>query len=331
LKFFDLKKSLSSGETSAVYYFYGEDRFLVQRGIELIKERFLKNDFDYNIFDCSKITGENLINLVTALKSYPMLSEKRIVLAEGLNITDKDYKSYLEDYFNNPNSSSILLITESESSIKKFDFKKLRGVTNVDCNRGEASVIIKWIYTEFKKAGIEADTEAIELMCDYTLCSMTRLSNETVKLIDYSKGGRIDIDAVKKLVAKDSDYQLYEMTNEIAKGNFNNAIVILNDLKDKGINEQILLIKIFSYFRSLFHISVSDKTNKELSSVLKVKEYAVKMMRMQAQSFSKKNLKLIVEEIAKYDAAVKSGKIDIINALQITVYNILMKSNSKVM
>ena len=330
MKFFDLKKSIADGEPAPIYYFYGDDRYLVQRGIEMLKERFLKEpDFNFNIFDCSKLNGEGLLNLVSALKSYPFFSEKRIILAEGLNLTEKDYKNYLENYFNEPFSSTILIITESESA-KKFDLKKLRTVTNVDCNRGESATIIKWIYTEFKRAGIEADAEAIELMCDYTLCSMTRLITETVKLIDYSKGNKIDIDTVKKLVSKDSEYQLYEMTNEVAKGNFKNAMLILEDLKNKGINNQILLIKLFSYFRNLFHISVSKKTNKELSEIFKVKEYAVKMMRLQAAAFSKKNLRLIVTELSMLDAKSKSGRINIDDALQLSVFNILMKNNATV-
>jgi DNA polymerase-3 subunit delta len=329
LKFFDLKKSINGGEVSPIYYFYGDDRFLLQRGIEMLKERFLQEpDFNYNIFDGSKMTGDSFLNLLSALKSFPLLSEKRIVLAEGLNITDKDYKNYLESYFIEPLESTIFIITESENQTKKFDFKKLRSVNSVNCNRGDSTTISKWIYSEFKKAGLQADSDAIELMCDYTLCSMTRLSTETAKLIDYAKGSKIDIELVKKLVAKESEYQLYEMTNEIAKGNYNSAFVILNDLKNKGVNNQLLLIKIFSYFRNLFHIAISSKTNKELSEILKVKEYAIKMMKIQASAFSSKNLRIIVSEFAKLDSMSKSGGIDSDDALQLGVFNILMKNNA---
>jgi len=329
LKFFDLKKSISGGEVSPIYYFYGDDRFLIQRGIEMLKERFLQEpDFNYNIFDGNKLTSDGILNILSALKSFPLISEKRIVLVESFNITDKDYKNYLESYFKEPLNTTILIITESENQTKKFDFKKLSSVNAVNCNRGDSTTISKWIYSEFKKAKIDIDTDAIELMCDYTLCSMTRLITETAKLIDYSAGSKIDIEIVNKLVAKESEYQLYEMTNEIAKGNYKTALIILNELKNKGFNNQILLIKIFSHFRNLFHIAISSKTNKELSEIIKVKEYAIKMMKIQAAAFTVKNLRLIVSEFAKLDALSKSGGIDSDDALQLGVFNILMKNNA---
>ena len=130
--------------------------------------------------------------------------------------------------------------------------------------------------------------------------------------------------AVEMVVTKDADYQIYELAENIANGKTDKAYETLKSMLTKNESEQKLFVSIYYHFRRLFYSLISVASDSELAKSLGVHEYAVKKARQQAKKFTPKRLKGIVDKLAEYDTAFKSGKLTLTDALFNSIFNIII-------
>ena len=287
MKFVHFKKSLDEG-VSPIYLFDGEEEYFKERGEEMLKERFLgEPSLNYSAFHGESLKGAALTSLVVAAQSFPFMSEKRIVKVTNLYPSERDYETYLRSYFEHPPESTILLIVNASSPKgKAYDLKKAPNVTNVDCSKADDETILRWIYAQFRRAGIAADTECCERLLEYCLGDMSRIAGETEKLLAYgAKDKKISSNDVDAVVYRDTDYKIYEMTNALGAKNYGKYLSVMSELFERGIDAMAVLNSLCSYFRGLFELSLMNKTDAEAAAVLGMKEYAVKMNRRQLASW----------------------------------------------
>ena len=162
MKFVLFKNSLKEG-AAPIYLFDGEEEYFKERGEEMLKERFLgEPSLNYSAFHGEALKGAALTSLVAAAQSFPFMSEKRIVRVTDFYPTEKEYETYLKGYFENPSADTILLIVNSSRPKGKFDLKKMPNVTYVDCGKADEETVLRWIYTQFRRAGVRADTDCCE-------------------------------------------------------------------------------------------------------------------------------------------------------------------------
>ncbi|MBQ9481474.1 MAG: DNA polymerase III subunit delta [Clostridia bacterium] len=303
MKYSELKRSLANG-IEPVYILTGSDDFLRNYAVSLIKDRCVSMP-DLNF---ASVDGENMSiaaeSVYTSLVSFPFMSDKRmVVLKEYYPTADELKKNGLAEYLKNPLETSVLAFNNRK------DCRALEkaGAVTVDCNP-DMALCVGWICNEAKKNSLSVSPAVAGKIAEYSLLDFTKINSELGKLIDYcAESGTIDMKAVDEVVHKDSEYQVYEMVERISSGNFDDAYSILTDLLSKNESEQRLFISIYSHFRRMLHVAVSDAKNSELAEVLGVKEYAVKMTRMQTRKFPVKRIKSICEKFSFYDAAFKRG------------------------
>lgn len=311
MKFVLFKKSLEEG-AAPVYLFDGEEEYFKERGEEMLKEKFLgEPSLNYTSFRGETLKGDAISSLIAAAESFPFMSEKRIVKVTDFYPTEREYTAYLKKYIENPQSTTILLIVNSDRSKgKSFDLKKVKGITWVDCSKADEDTVLRWIFTQFKRNGIAIDTECCERIMRYCLADMSRIVGETQKLLAYAgKGKTITGDDVDAIVYRDADYKIYEMTNALGMRNFGKYETILTELLGKGMDEMGVLNSLCSYFRNMFEIALLHKPDAETAAALGMKEYAVKMSRRQAEAFGHIRVKSCYFRILDTVNAVKSGKI----------------------
>ena len=176
MKFRELKKSLAEG-VKPIYLITGEDSFFIERSIALICNACLAQpDLNLTRFDGKEIKGETE-KLVSALLSYPFMSEKRVVLVKEYYPLAQDLKK-LASYFSSPCDTTVFLIADSSPC---EGIAKQSNVTVVDCAKGEISLLAGWIRARAGKDGVSFDDRAIGLLIDYCQSDMTRIAGETRK------------------------------------------------------------------------------------------------------------------------------------------------------
>lgn len=318
MKFTEFKNRLSDGEERSIYLFEGEDAYFGARGLTLLKEKFVTEpQLNFASFDNVKDVEE----LAASLFGLPFMSKKRLTAVREFYPDKKDIKGKLKTYLENPPPESILAIINSSNceNLKKFD-----SVTVVDCGKSDVQLLVRWIKAEAAKSNVYIDGESAKLVAEYCLSDMTRIENETHKLIDYAgEGGAVSAADVNNLVAKDAEYKIYEMTDYIAKRKADKALTVLKDMLYKGEPPQKLLVSIYNYFRKLLMVSISDMSKEELCKALNMKEYAMQKTMSQAAQFKPRSLKNAVDMLADADYGIKSGVLSADGKLFSVVFKIM--------
>lgn len=308
-----LKLRLKDGLKNC-YIMNGDDYYLYQRGYEMIKK---VADIQLEDFNLVKFDDENfsMKALLDSCKVMPMGSDKRLILLKNINKVTENDKKELESYLTTPVESTIIIIFDY------FDkFSSIKGADMVDCKRFDNKTALAVIANEFEKRGKQISTEAGQTLLDYCNGYLTRINCELDKLAYYDLTSPIITKKmVEELVNKDTDYVIYELTEALGQKNGDKALKIL----EKMIKEQGVLGLITNHFRRLFFIAISDMTDNALSSLLGVKEYAIRKQREQVKNFSKLQLKKIYALLEEVDFKIKSGAMMAETALNYLALSIL--------
>lgn len=321
MKFEELKNNLKS-KIEPAYLLMGVDEFLLSSAYNLIVKYSGMQMEDLNLIKF----GEGIIDMkdvVRALNTLPVFCDKKIVyldirmskLNELKNIKD------LQEYLECPNMSSVLIVNLGSNDIKFID----KNIEIIDCNRLGINIVSLKIKQIANMSNKNISEETIKLLYDYTLGDLAKITVELNKLISYvGDKDSIEISDIKELVTPSLEYQVFELTDALAKKNSIRVYQIISDMKAKKDEFRTLPAIIFSHFRRLFMVALNqDKNRMELSKLLGVKEYAVKMSMQQAGLFSKSQLKKINELLSQVDFDLKQSNMSIDNAVGLIILKIL--------
>ncbi len=319
MKYTEFKNGVESGKVHPAYLFEGEDSFFSVQGLNLLVDRFIdEKSLNYAELNLEETdVGE----IIASLDALPFLSQKRMVVLREYYPKAEEVKK-LAKYFENPNESSILVILNGKSN---EGLKKIDNVCLVECSKMDASTIARWVKGECHNNGIEIDLETSRLLAEYCLCDMTRVKVEVQKLCAFALDkGEIIKDDIELMVSKDSDYKVYQMTDFIAKKQFDNALSVISEMLSRGEPHQRILISVYYYFRKLMHIAISDKSDLELSKLFNSSEYGIKKIRQQAKLFKVRALKNAVDYLCDADFNFKSGKASVEDEMWLSVFKIMV-------
>lgn len=319
MKYVEFKNGVENGQTFSVYLFEGEDIFFREKGFSLLKSRFVSEP-GLNL--ASFGADVELSELIASLNGYPFMSQKRMTVIREFYPKQDVFKSGLKEYLENPSDCSLFVILNEKphEAFKKFD-----SVCVVECGKADWSLLVKWIKAECGRAGVSIDGETAKLLAEYCSLDMTRIDNETSKLISFvGSGGVIDVDVLDNMVTKDTEYKVYEMTDYVAKRKFDKALTVIKDMMAKGETSQRIITAVYYYFRKLLHVAISDKTNAELAKLLGMQEFAVRKTKEQAVKFKKKALKNAVDWLTDLDYKIKNGLFDADDGMYVSVFKIML-------
>ena len=317
MKFTELKKSLKT-EIKNCYMLKGDDEFLLGRSYELIKDAcniqmpelnilLFKEDVDFD-------------NVSKALETLPVFDEKKIIYVK---LSSKDFKNEnkLTEYFGQVNSSTIFIVSVGTTGYLKSYEKNFE---IVDCNRLNRDFIFPFVVAELKKNSKTISKDACEYLCDYTNCDLSKIVNELTKLTSYI-GEReiISVDDVKLLVNKSVEFQIFELTEALARKNESKVYEILSVLKTRKDEFRGLVALIYKHFRRLFMVSISGESKSDLAKLLGVHEYAITKSQEQARMFTKKQLKEINDICHQIDFDIKQSNMTPENAIEFLILKIL--------
>lgn len=308
-----LKKRLSEG-LARVYVVEGDDYYLFDKALLMIKNAcgITLDDFNVNVFDEESFSTDKLF---AATELLPIIDEKRLVVIKGGKLSEGDKKRTTEILLHIPKTTVVVVLDYN----KNFEFLK-KDFVLVDANRMDKELVKKLITAYLARISKKIDADAMDELIESCNGYLTRIMNELNKLVCFDLDGEnITKESVDKLVNKDIEFSVFELTEALSKKDGDKAIRLLKLMeKDQGV-----FALISNQFRRLFYASISDLTNAELAGLLGVKEFAIMKARQLAKGFSKAQLKKICSLLEEMDYAVKSGAMLQTNALYLLVFNIL--------
>lgn len=300
MKFVELKQNLKT-KVDSVYLLEGDDRYCLHGAIELIEKQLNLSmpDLNMQIFDEGKFT---LTEVLDAASVFPFGDEKRLIVVWNYG-TGKDAK-LLEDYIKSGSHCCVIVFVSSQPN----DFtKKIKPiVTYVDCNKLDDVVLYKWIINFVGKNGKKIEEGAVKTLIRYCNNNLSKINSEAGKLCTMD-GEVITGQMVQLYVVPDKEYQIYELTDAIAKRDRARAFDIVGTMLERDKNFVGVVQYLYGSFRKLFYIALSKDSDDELAQKFNCKPYAIKMSRQQARLFSPKQLKRINSELSSEEFLIKTG------------------------
>lgn len=134
---------------------------------------------------------------------------------------------------------------------------------------------------------------------------------------------------MKALVAPDTEFQIYELTNALSRGDNKKVLAVYNALLARGEKGATLLSLLENQYRRVFHTALNQgKRDEEIAAYFGVKPYSVKVARDVAARYTQQSLKKIVDMLTELEYSFKSGKMTDTEAVDYAVSYLIKKEKN---
>lgn len=300
MKFIELDEHLKKG-ISSFYVISGEDAYCRTSAAEKIVAAAHIALPEINFTE----TESNVQAVMEAAVCLPVMSERRVVKAREV-YPSQSQTEIIKGYLKSPNEGTTVIIVNENKSL----IEKLKGAVSVDCSKLETGVLVRWITADLKRSGKLISPENALSIAEYCLKDMSMISLETEKL---SNSGEREItrEIIEKLVSRETDYSVFELTDKIALKDVKGAMEILDGLLSAGVEPVYILGSVYSFFRRMFY-SVNSKGSgkEEIAAALGVKEGAVTFAMKKGNLFGAVKLRKLMKMCLEADYDIKTSAAD---------------------
>ena len=312
-----------------ILFFYGEDTYRLNQKLRELKEKFISaslGDTNLSMVDGETATFDEIVRQILAM---PFLSKKRLVIIKNLlSGAKKEVLEKMNEFLAKvPEATVFVLAEEGVPDRRTTLFKKLNQPKLAqEFNLLDEERLRRWVKLEIEKTGAAIEPAALSKLIDYIGSDLWRMSNEIQKLSAYSK--RLTIENIELLVQPQIQSNIFDLMDRIADRNLEKSMKELYQLFDNGKPEHYILSMIVYQVRNLILIKnlLTRYPNVSMQTIGRktfLHPFVIKKTLLQVKNFTLEKLKNIYQKLVDFDIAVKTGKIEPGNALNLLIVEIV--------
>lgn len=257
--FQDLKAALKNRDIGRLYFFHGEETFLLNHYLGQIRKQLL--DEVTESFNSHRFTAEtfDLAEFIDAVENLPMMAEHTMVQVDDVDLfkmNETDRNKMAEVLNDIPDYCTVIFtfITvewKPDKRLKKLWEAVDKNGSIVEFAKQEQRELISWVSRHFAAHKKKISNDLCAYLIEITGGTMTALNGEIDKICAYSGADEIkrsDIDAVTEPVL---DALVFDMTDLISSGAFDKAFQKLQQLLKMQQEPLAVLGAIGGHFRRL--------------------------------------------------------------------------------
>ena len=322
MKFVELKNSLKTNIQN-VYVIYGQDRFLQDKSINLLKQFAVDNFLDMN-FSVYNDENLNVQKIIEEAQTLPFMTKYRFILMRDCfsKLSESD-KKMIQNYIASPVQTTVFVMCADERNefLKKIESKSI----GVDCSFLDMKTLHGIVPSMCKAQGKQITMNALNNLIEYCTFDLARIENEIEKLACYCDGDVITPEDVEVNVAKMLDYETYKLANAICHRDSGTAMKIFQYVLQQKGSTQYVIGALGNFMRRYFYLQATRQDPNLCMSTFKIGEYPYKMMIMESGVLKKSELMNSLNAILQADYEIKSGRQTDENAL----YSLIMYLTTK--
>ena len=314
----ELKKDIKEKMPGRLYFFYGEETFLLQHYLGLLRKLLV--DELTESFNFHKLTAEtfDIHGFADAVENLPMMAERTMVWVDEVDLfklNEADRTKAAEIIADIPEYCTVVFtystaLWNPDKRFKKLWDAALQNGKMVEFAKQEQRDLIAWITRHFAAEHKHISPELCSYLIDLTDGTMTALSAEISKIASYSGADTItksDIDAVTVPVLGAA---VFQMTDHLSEGNYGVALVKLRQLLTMQEEPLGILGAIGMHFRRLGAgrtLLDNGKNAVDLARLCNISEYAARKTISAASRFSASFYARATELILETDRQMKTS------------------------
>ncbi len=304
------EKELKSGKLKRVYFFYGDEYFLIERALNHAIEKIIPEnvrDFNLDLLYGEDVSGDRIIQIATAI---PMMAQKRLVIVKNIDRLSAEGKTLLLKYAARPASQTTLILVSNHSDLKKFHKDLLKHAVGVQFKSLTERRLFQWIQEEVQNRGKRITPRATQLLLARSGRSLQEISNEIDKLLQFTKEkSEIDETAVEGLVGVSKAFNIFEVWDSIGEKKFMRTVAIVRQMLELGESPIYIVTMLTSYFTKLLRIKMLQAKGlpaKEIAAKTHTPPYFIEKYFRQAKNYSEAKIVANFRYLLAADQNLKS-------------------------
>lgn len=299
-----------------IYVYQSTNEYLLRKAVD---ERVLKlgvDPFNFMRYDLIETGSDEVLE---DLQTISFFSDQKLIvvrhIASILDATEDIINAWVK-YLEKPNPDVVLIIEISEDlplthplgdALSKYAYiEKIK-----DPKQEEYPTFVKEI---FDADGYEITDAAVDLLLERTNYDLTLLNQEAEKLelYTYDRKEIKEID-VMKLVSRNLEEHIYELTNALLDNHQAKTVEIFHDLIARNEDPLRILNFIVNKMRELMHAKIMiDKglRQDEIAEYFHMTSGRAYYMIKNARNVHIQKLEDHLQKLGQLDFDIKSGKID---------------------
>ena len=298
-----------------VYLYYGASEYILRKEINKLLEDLNVDQFNVVKYD---LLESNFNEVIEELQTISFFSGQRVVLVSGVlelyKLDEYDQQRFIQ-YLENPNPDTILIMYSSQINEDNLPITRAINlyakITKMqDIKKHDLDLIIK---KSFEEDGYQIGSEAISELIERTNGDYPTIEQEITKLKLYAYDHKtINVQAIRLLVSKNFDVNIFELSSAIVAGDKTKAIQIYYDLLVSNINPIGIVSYLSGRIRELIHTGLllnRDYSQDMIAKHFRVSDAKAYYMVRDAKAVGVSKLEKYLEQLADLDFDIKSGNI----------------------
>lgn len=335
----ELKQDIRNKQTNRLYFFHGEETFLLHHYLEQLKKLLL--DELTEAFNFHKLTNETFDAQAfgDCVENLPMMAENSLVWVDDIDIyklPEQERERVAEIISDIPDYCTVVFtfVTvpwKPDARMKKFHETVSKCGTVVEFAKQDPRDLIPWITRHFASKGKQIPGNLCAYLIDITGGTMTALAGEINKIAAYSAADVIvksDIDAVTEPVL---DAVVFQLTDLMGQKEYGAALTKLQVLLKMQQDPIALLGAIGSHFRRLSTARTlmdSGKPYGELMKLYGIGDYPARKTMSAVGRFPAAFLKRAAELVMETDYGMKTSLDDPQRLLEVLVLQLAQEAQN---
>ena len=226
---------------------------------------------DYNMdvieMDAASRTGvDDIREIISNVKYKPVNCKYKIFIIDEVHMLSKSAFNALLKTLEEPPSHVKFLFATTE--VKKIPITIISRCQRFDLNRIESSKLISYLLLIAKKEKIKIDNDAIALI----VRAADGSARDGLSLLDQAianEGDLITVKTIIQMLGLADQSKIFELMDEIFKGNANKSLKIFNSLYQSGAD----VLMIFDEMLKITHFLTQIKISPEIKKNIHIPEF----------------------------------------------------------
>jgi DNA polymerase-3 subunit delta len=297
-----------------IYVIAGKDEPLVNaRCQELLDELLAPEQRMTGLFSAE---GKEvaIADVLDELRTAPFLTDQRVVVVRDAEGFISKYRETLENYFEKPSGTGILVLTVSSWDARTRLAKRLPKVgTLIALTPPPRWELPKHLmqYTA-DKYQVRLDRDAAEMLVESAGEELAQLYNEIDKLVLFARGEKtLRAEHVQALGGHQRIYGAFEVIDAVTAGNPGEAVRRLRNMFEEDRDAEYSVVGAFAYHvRRMFKAKVMLDNGVNPNDIARQLHVWSNKDRFfaQLQRFGLSQIAVFLEELAALDYATKTGQ-----------------------
>jgi len=294
---------------------HGDSTYLKEQALAAI---LASENNDGMMLDVERFDGKaDESDIILACDTLPFIQQKRIVCVNdysGLIVGGKSadkMNAYIQDM---PEHVILIFMMTVAVDKRKKLYKTIKSIgIDADFATPSDGEISKWVIAECANLGKVIKSEHAYLMTNICGQDMVSLKGEIAKVCAYAKKDTITSQDIRFVVSKSLEYNVFLLHDFLLKKDISKALGLLHEIIETEKSPIGILGLIASKFRLMVKARalVDAKYPKDRAiSLIGGHPYAAKMALSECRSFTSEQLRDGINQLAKLDYQLKTGRTD---------------------